>query len=129
MWLSPFCPALIAKLDESSFIPHHLEIPGVVAVFDHFSEWSSATDAVNFDPLHSSPLAFSWAAWQTSFSRIVSPISAPAFAASAVAESGTGAGTVTGAPTVAEAGAGTPAATVATAPAAATPAAPAAVDT
>src|SRR5690606_8901926 len=55
--------------------------------------------------LHSSPLAFSWSASQTSFSRIVSPISAPALAASAVAESGTGARAPAGAPTGAPAGA------------------------
>src|SRR5690606_4419362 len=43
---------LIAKLDELSVVPHHLEIPGVIAVLDHFSEWSPAAAAINFDPLH-----------------------------------------------------------------------------
>src|SRR5690606_5266882 len=52
MWCSPLGATLIAKLDELSVVPQHLEIPGVVAVLDHFSEWSPADAAINFDPLH-----------------------------------------------------------------------------
>src|SRR5690606_15769222 len=52
MWCSPLGATLIAKLDELSVVPHHLEIPGVVAVLDHFSQWSPAAAAINLDPLH-----------------------------------------------------------------------------